>query len=341
MFKPQVSVIVPIYNAGKYLGGLLASLQAQTFSNIEFICILDSPTDNSEEILRYHVSGDTRFKIVINTKNEHVGVTRNICLKCATGRYVGFVDADDYCFPSMYEELLEMAEKTQSDWVISKPTCTYDGINYLYHCIDEEITPLEIRRDLFGKGGFSFQMSRFGYIHNSIYRRDFLLEHNIHFVDTKLIMPEDSLFNMRVSMLTDNIVYYPRTLYVHIFRDDSMSSTKPQGTGFINFSNEKILRGVEILFDYWVSSDKALVDNLKTRVFKTILSLNQSINGDELESCAPKTKAFILRNKIGIFKAALKFPFVRDVYGNNLNVRIKLGLLRMYLHQVWRIILKF
>lgn len=339
MIKPKVSVIVPIYNAGKYIEGLLASLKAQTLLNIEFVCILDCPTDNSEEILKHCVSGDSRFKIVINANNMHVGITRNIGLDYAIGEYIGFVDADDYCLPSMYEELLEKAENTKSDWVISTPTCTYDEVNYLYHSIDHNITPSAIQKDLLGKGGFIFQMSRFGYIHNSLYRRHFLLKHNIRFVDTKLIMPEDSLFNLHVSMSTNHILYYPKTLYIHIFRDDSMSSTKPSGMGFVNFSNAKQLRGVEILFDYLLNADGKWIDFFKLRVFKTILSLNQMVKYEELELCAPKTKAFINENKIGIIVSALKFPFAKDVYGKKLSIRNQLGLLRRFVYRAWNLIM--
>lgn len=91
----KISVIIPIYNASKYLCRCLDSVINQSYQNLEIICINDGSTDNSGEILNSYSKKDERL-IIINNKNEGVSKTRNCGIKKATGKYITFVDADDY-----------------------------------------------------------------------------------------------------------------------------------------------------------------------------------------------------------------------------------------------------
>ena len=91
----QVSIIVPVYNASKYLADCLNSLLKQTIKEIEVICIDDGSTDDSMDILDGFSSSDSRVKI-ISQQNKGAGAARNVGLHNATGEYVLFVDSDDY-----------------------------------------------------------------------------------------------------------------------------------------------------------------------------------------------------------------------------------------------------
>lgn len=104
----MISIIVPIYNAEKYLDKCLSSIVNQTYKNIEIICIDDGSTDNSLKICKKYSEQDERIK-VIHKKNEGVTVARKLGVKIASGEWVGFVDADDWIEPDMYEELLKKA----------------------------------------------------------------------------------------------------------------------------------------------------------------------------------------------------------------------------------------
>ena len=92
---PKVSIIVPVFNAGKYLQKCLETLQAQTMKELEIILILDCPTDGSDVLAKNIAAHDSRFIIVENSTNKHIGLSRNIGIAKATGEYIGFVDADD------------------------------------------------------------------------------------------------------------------------------------------------------------------------------------------------------------------------------------------------------
>lgn len=120
MKKPTISVIVPIYNAEKYLRECLKSIQNQTLKDIEIICVNDGSTDNSPKILKEFATKDKRF-IIINQKNQGVNKARANGYKKATGTYIASVDSDDFLAPNAYEKMFNLATKNDSDIVI----CNY------------------------------------------------------------------------------------------------------------------------------------------------------------------------------------------------------------------------
>ncbi|NRT79390.1 glycosyltransferase family 2 protein [Clostridium beijerinckii] len=116
--KCKVSVIVPVYNAAKYLEEMIASLSAQTLKEIEFIFVDDCSSDNSLNILYEFEKKDPDRMIVIKSdENQGPGGARNIGLQYASGEYIGFVDSDDYIKPEMYECLYEKAIENDYDLV--------------------------------------------------------------------------------------------------------------------------------------------------------------------------------------------------------------------------------
>lgn len=103
---PKISVIIPVYNAEKYLSQCLESLINQTFKDIEIICINDGSTDASLEILNKYAAQNDKIK-VINQKNRGISSARNIGIERATGEYISFVDSDDFADERMYENLVK------------------------------------------------------------------------------------------------------------------------------------------------------------------------------------------------------------------------------------------
>lgn len=99
-----ISVIIPVYNTEKYLEKCLISVQRQTYDNLEVILIDDGSTDRSAAICDIFAENDKRFK-VIHQENAGQAGARNVGLKKAAGKYIGFVDSDDYIEPEMFEEM--------------------------------------------------------------------------------------------------------------------------------------------------------------------------------------------------------------------------------------------
>ena len=118
MNLPKVSIIVPVYNVEKYLERCINSLQGQSLKELEIILVDDSSTDSSLQICNNLAKEDSRIK-VIHKVNEGAGKARNAALAVATGKYIGFVDSDDYVEHDMFEVLYEKAEKYNSDLVMS------------------------------------------------------------------------------------------------------------------------------------------------------------------------------------------------------------------------------
>lgn len=114
--KPDISIIVPIYNAEKYLNKCIKSLINQSKKELEFILVNDGSTDSSEEIVKSYK--DKRIKYFKN-KNQGIGKTRNFGIEKATGKYIMFLDSDDYLGTNACKELFEKAEKESLDLVIN------------------------------------------------------------------------------------------------------------------------------------------------------------------------------------------------------------------------------
>lgn len=108
---PKVSVIVPVYNARRYLDNCVRSLQAQTEPNIEIILVDDGSTDGSEELCDRFAAGDDRI-VVCHQKNGGVSAARNKGLELARGKYVMFCDSDDTVLPRYCQAHLEAMERT-------------------------------------------------------------------------------------------------------------------------------------------------------------------------------------------------------------------------------------
>ena len=104
--NPLVSVIVPIYNAQKYLSRCLDSILAQTYSNIEIILVDDGSTDNSFQIANSYTAKDSRIKLV-HQENAKQSAARNHGIRLATGKYICFIDDDDEVAPDFIEKLLQ------------------------------------------------------------------------------------------------------------------------------------------------------------------------------------------------------------------------------------------
>ncbi|MDO4527300.1 MAG: glycosyltransferase [bacterium] len=103
--SPLVSIIVPVYNTGPYLRTCLDSICGQTYSKLEIICVNDGSTDDSAAILSEYAAKDERIK-VFSQKNAGLAAARNVGLQCATGEWIGGVDADDYIVPDTIEYAL-------------------------------------------------------------------------------------------------------------------------------------------------------------------------------------------------------------------------------------------
>ena len=124
-----ISIIVPVYNVREYLKKCIESIIGQTYKNLEIILVDDGSTDGSEELCDEFVKRDSRIR-VIHQSNAGSTAARNAGLNMATGKYVGFVDSDDWIEPDMYESLYEALKKNDADISVGRQIINRDNIEY-------------------------------------------------------------------------------------------------------------------------------------------------------------------------------------------------------------------
>ncbi|CAG9613764.1 Undecaprenyl-phosphate 4-deoxy-4-formamido-L-arabinose transferase [Bacillus rhizoplanae] len=201
----KVSVIIPVYNAGKYITQCIESLLNQTLQECEFIFINDGSTDNSRKVIEKYKKLDDRITL-INQENQGVSIARNTGLHVATGEYVGFVDADDHIEKDMYEILYNSAKQGNCDVVISNFKGEMEGhkvivkypfpVNIILKTdyIEQELLPYFLKTE------------NLNTVVNKIYGNKLIRENNVKFPE-KVALGEDGMFNMQFFSNATNMKY--------------------------------------------------------------------------------------------------------------------------------------
>lgn len=211
---PQLSIIVPIYNCGKYLSSSLDAILAQTFTDFELILVDDGSIDNSSEICKKYADKDHRI-FVINKQNEGAGSARNTGIAIANGEYIAFPDGDDYIVPNMYGELMEQARKYDADIVYSglKNICynendmiiSSNNINYPFMFFS---TRKECREHIMYLKPTS---TLFDVPWNKIYKLSVITKNNLQFPSFRRV--QDAVFNLEFYNFVSSVVTIPNIHY--------------------------------------------------------------------------------------------------------------------------------
>mgnify|MGYP004650351795 CR=1 FL=1 len=201
----SVSVVMPIYNAADYLRPALDSVISQTLRDVEIICVDDGSTDHSLAILKEYQKRDPRVRIVTET-NAGPAKARNNGLRRARGEYLSFLDADDFFEPTMLETLYRTAKEKDLDIAV----CEYDLFENRTARFKRSI-PSE-HADLLAGGRVTsksdcpdiiFQATE-GYVWNKLFRRDFVTEKELSFLESAQIF-EDVYFTVTSLSLAERI----------------------------------------------------------------------------------------------------------------------------------------
>lgn len=131
---PTLSVLVPIYNSGKYLSECLDSILNQTYSDFELILLNDGSIDNSNSICLKYKSLDSRIKYIKN-KHQGIAISRNLLIAASTGSYSIFIDSDDWISPSMFNDMISCIEMYNLD-ILSEQIFTNISIGYEFKILD-------------------------------------------------------------------------------------------------------------------------------------------------------------------------------------------------------------
>lgn len=206
MNMPKVSVVLPCYNVSKFVDPMFTSLRNQTLKDIEIICVDDKSTDDTVKKIREFMKSDNRISLYKLGKNTGASHARNYGLKKSNGKYVCFLDPDDYIDDDFVEKLYKAITKTKSDVAKAKFKVgdkywkTHELVkeNYLYfsseHC-------------------------------SAMYNKKFLLENNILYPED-VITGEDVVFLSNLVLHTNKIITIDDTCYHYVRREGSLDSQK-------------------------------------------------------------------------------------------------------------------
>ena len=216
----KITIIVPIYNVEKYLSFALDSVVNQTYKNLEVLLIDDGSTDNSRKIAEEYVKKDSRF-ILIHQENKGLSGARNTGLENATGKYIMFLDSDDFFDPNSCESLYKCIEATGADYAIGNYTNTNeDGTKWKNPVFDrEKYKPFRLSIKDYTN---SFYIMNSG-VWNKIFRKSFLDNLNVRFVEK--LPAEDAIFTTYCFINSEKVYYTPDNVYNYRLRDSNSIST--------------------------------------------------------------------------------------------------------------------
>lgn len=219
--ETMLSIIVPVYNVEKYIKQCIESLVSQTLKDMEIIVVNDETKDNSIEIVKEF--DDKRIKIV-NKKNGGLSSARNAGIEIARGKYIAFVDSDDFIdFNSAYEDMIKLANKYAADIVVGNANWYYNSNKKL---------PMNIDKKMFKNKVISAEK----YIVESIkskrifvpvwlnlYERELMVSNNIYFKNG--ILHEDELFSPQVFLKANKVALYEKDFYNYRQREGSIMNS--------------------------------------------------------------------------------------------------------------------
>lgn len=213
----MLSIIVPVYNAEKFLYRCIESILAQTYTDFELLLVNDGSIDCSLEICEQYIKQDKRVKI-FTQENCGVSAARNTGIEHATGEFVTFVDADDWIEPQMYEKMMKkFSEEMPVDIVIGG--FVRQKKNRIIPVLKKQEETIYATKDALQEllVGKIFR----GELCDKIYRKNLL--DNIR-LDSAIAVAEDLLFNWLVFQKARSILYYPIWAYHYEINQESATN---------------------------------------------------------------------------------------------------------------------
>lgn len=294
----DISIIVPSYNAEKYIDKCICSLINQTKTELEFIIINDGSTDSTEELIKKY--DDRRIKYFKN-KNGGIGKTRNFGIEKASGKYLMFVDSDDYLEQDACELLFNEIEKTNSDVVVSNFYKIFDNKKESINITSFNTCKLEDNPKLINIVNTAPW--------NKIYRTSLVRDNNIVFPEN--IKYEDAPFVLECFDKAKKISQINEYTYNYVIRNNSETTVRDEKV----FDLFRILDRIRVYFndkdyikeelDYYIVS-MLMNYNIQQRVQKDKSVAMKFINTsfDYLDKYVPnykKNKYFRDRSKLKSF----------------------------------------
>jgi glycosyltransferase involved in cell wall biosynthesis len=216
----KVSIIVPIYNVEKYLPKCIDSLVSQTLQEIEIILVNDASPDNSAAIMREYVGKYSNIKCIYLSENKCLGGARNEGIKVAEGKYVSFVDSDDYVDITMFDKMYQKAEETSSELTY----CMFQRIDEAgKHLKNDFLYPPEFAGEI-SENKIRGYFHKPSYAWGKLFKRDIIMDNNILFPEH--LKYEDSFFMLQIAINLTKAAMVPEALYYYLQRKTSILNSR-------------------------------------------------------------------------------------------------------------------
>lgn len=332
----KISVIMPVYKVEKFVGKTIESILNQTLTDFEFFAIDDGSPDNSGKICDDYAKKDTRIK-VIHKENGGAPEARNVAIEQATGKYMYFIDSDDWIEKDMLQTMYDLAEKNSADLVVT-------GFCMEYFEKDRYVTYKNQIEDIVYKDKEDFRENAYKYLNNSIlslpwnklYSSDIIKKENIRFPNTKW---DDHHFNMDYLMNVEKVVMSSITMY-HWYRSRKGSET------MINYSDPKMFQKrkehyehILELYKHWDCNDVDSIDAISCyyvgRLFQCIQEIadnkniknkekkekiKEILNDNETKLALKKAKKLSSKFKILTFPMKIHNVTICLLFGNMISI---------------------
>lgn len=258
MSGPLISVIVPVYNVEDYLAQCIGSIRRQTYANLEIILVDDGSTDGSGQLCDRFQLEDSRVR-VIHKENGGLSSARNAGMDTARGRYIYFVDSDDWVSETMVEETASLMERYGYDQCVwGASVVEADGKDS--HMGRREpltlrfSTPKQKRRVLC-RWLLTYRLGWTAW--SRVYRREIIEGHGLRFQNEREIGAEDLDFNFRYLACCQNLYYIPRSFYYYRQRSGSImdvSTLQDRGVRMLHMirREEEMLSGRPMFRPFYI-----------------------------------------------------------------------------------------
>lgn len=229
MNNPKISIIMPSKNMEKYIGKCLESVQNQSLSDIEILCVDAMSSDNTRGIIKKYASEDSRIRLLDDTKGSS-GYADNYGFKEARGRYVAIVETDDCIKNNMMEVLYNKAEEYQLDYIKADFSMFVepDGQRLMADCI-QPLEDMGINNKVIDTREYPQLLERDGYLWRGIYRRSFILDNHLWLNESKGAAYQDNGFLHRTIMHGRRVMYIPDSFYQYRRDNEGSSDYNPKG----------------------------------------------------------------------------------------------------------------
>ncbi len=297
---PLVSIVLPMYNAKDHIARCIESIRAQTFADFELIIINDGSSDNvSYPVCEMYAKVDRRIRL-IDKDNSGVSLTRNVGIEQSAGKYLQFVDSDDYLAPDYTQNLVEKAEAYGADMVIAHYNMVIPragasavrekGISWAekaapafaekQRALDE--LPPEVRvngflpEGLMGKNTFALHLMDkpaafyYGVMWNKLYRRDIILAHDVR-CNAEISWSEDFLFNLNYIRWAERFYATDKPGYFYVQNPASLCHTQVMNVG-------GMLSMKALLFGYYkdLYEHLGLYEENRVAIYKYLVDIAES-----------------------------------------------------------------